>query len=273
MSIHPFDLLMELDTRHVRLDCAALHLARDVYPDCTLPPYLAYLDRLAEEVAELRPGLSANLRYEAMRHVIIDQHEFRGNEDDFYDPENSYLNRVIDRRIGVPISLSLIWLEVARRLKWPVSGVGLPGHFIIRFDDEERFILADPFRVGRTLSVEDCRQILDYYYEGRIPFSPAFLRPVGVRLILSRLLINLRQIYTANQDWARMSTVLKRLSAVEPDNARHVSELAMLLYSQAEMREAHECLTLFLRKQPNSDDQFLISEKLTHLEALLASLN
>jgi regulator of sirC expression with transglutaminase-like and TPR domain len=273
MSIHPFDLLMELDTRYVRLDCAALHLARDVYPDCTLPPYLAFLDRLAEEVAGLRPGLSANLRYEAMRQVIIEEYKFRGNEDDYYDPENSYLNRVIDRRTGVPISLSVIWLEVARRLKWPVSGVGLPGHFVIRFDDDERFVLVDPFRAGRTLSVEDCREVLDHYYEGRVPFSPAFLRPVGVRFILSRILNNLRQIYTAHHDWPRLSTVLKRLAAAEPENARNIHELTALLYSQSDLREAQLVLEQFLKKQSNADDQFLITEKLTHLEALLASLN
>ena len=273
MTIHPFDLLMELDARCIRLDCAALHLARDVYPDCPLPQYLTFLDSLAEKVAELRPGLSANLRYEAMRQVIIEQYKFRGNEDDYYDPENSYLNRVIDRRIGVPISLSVIWLEVARRLKWPVSGVGLPGHFIIRFDDDERFVLVDPFRAGRTLSIENCREVLDYYYEGQVPFSSTFLRPVGATFILSRMLNNLRQIYTANHDWQRLSTVLKRLAAVEPDNAGYINELATLLYSQSEMQEAQRCLSQFLRKQPNADDQFLISEKLVHIEALLASLN
>lgn len=273
MSIHPFDLLMELDTRYIRLDCAALHLARDEFPECVLTPHLVFLDQLAKEVAEMRPGLSANLRYEAMRQVLVERHQFRGNEDDFYSPDNSYLNRVLDSRTGVPISLSVVWLEVARRLKWPVSGVGLPGHFIIRFDDEERFVLVDPFRMGRTLSIEDCQDLLDYHNSGSMEFTPSLLRPVCVRTILSRMLQNLREIYVAHHDWDRVTRVLQRLSAAEPSNARNVHDLSRLLYSRAKLTAARECLTRFLSTQPGPDEQFVLTEKLNHIEAMLASWN
>lgn len=273
MSIHPFDQLMELDTRYIRLDCAALHLARDEYPECAPLPYLGFLDRVAEEVAQLRPGLSATLRYEAMREVIIDRYRFRGNEDDYYAPENSYLNRVIENRIGIPITLSVIWLEVARRLKWPVTGVGLPGHFIIRFDDDERFVLVDPFRMGRTLSIDDCREVLDYHFEGRVPFTPSLLRPICVRLILTRLLYNLREIYVAHHDWERVARILRRLSAVEPTNGRNIHELTSLLYWRAELGAARQYLTEYLSKQADGDDRYLLTEKLNHIEGLLASWN
>ncbi len=273
MTNHPFDLLMELDTRDIRLDCAALHLARDAYPRLALPTYLSRLDEIARHVADLRPGLSATLRYEAMRQVLVGGYELRGNEDDYYDPENSYLNRVLDRGLGVPISLSIVWLEIARRLKWPVTGLGLPGHFIIRFDDNEHFVLVDPFREGRTLTTDDCRQVLDYYFDGKVPFSPDFLRPVNVRLILARLLNNLRNIYTANRDWKRVETVLQRLAAVEPDNTRHLHDLAGLLYRQGDVRMAHAHLSTYLERQSNTDNQFLVREKLAHLEAIIASLN
>jgi regulator of sirC expression with transglutaminase-like and TPR domain len=273
MTSHPFDLLMELDTRHIRLDCAALHLARDAYPDFALPPYLTHLDRIAEEVGSQRPGLSAPLRYEAMRQVLVGDYHLRGNQDDYYDPENSYVNRVLDRGLGIPISLSIVWLEIARRLKWPVSGLGLPGHFIIRFDDDEHFVLVDPFREGRTLTIDDCRQILDYYFEGRVPFSPGFLQPVSVRLILARMLNNLRNIYTANHDWKRLASVLQRLASVEPDNTRHVHDLVGLLYRQGDVQMAHAHLSMFLQRQPHNDDHLLTREKLAQLEAVIASLN
>lgn len=273
MTNHPFDLLMQLDTQHIRLDCAALHLARDVYPSLVLPAYLARLDELADAVANIRPGLSATLRYEAMRQVLVGEYELRGNEDDYYDPENSYLNRVLDRRLGVPISLSTVWLEVARRLKWPVSGLGLPGHFIIRFDDEEHFVLVDPYREGRTLTIEDCHEILDYYFDRRVSFSPDFLRPVHVRLIVARTLNNLRNIYMANQDWQRLALVLQRLVSVEPDNARHLHDLAGVLYEQGDIHTAHAQLSMCLQRQSNVDSQFLAREKLAHLEAIIASLN
>lgn len=264
---------MELDTRSIRLDCAALHLARDAHRNLALPTYLAKLDRIADEVGNERPGLSATLRYEAMRRVLVGDHNLRGNEDDYYDPENSYLNRVLDRGLGAPISLSIVWLEVARRLKWPVTGLGLPGHFIIRFDDDEHFVLVDPFREGRTLTIDGCHQILDYYFEGRVPFSTAFLRPVSVRLILARMLNNLRNIYTANHDWKRLATVLQRLASVEPDNARHLHDLVGLLYRQGDVQMAHAHLSMHLQQQPDADDHSLTREKLAHLEAVIASLN
>ncbi len=273
MIRHPFDLLMELDTGSIRLDCAALHLARDPYRNLTLPTYLAKLDRMADDVGSERPGLSATLRYEAMRRVLVGAYNLRGNEDDYYDPENSYLNRVLDRGLGIPISLSSVWLEVARRLKWPVTGLGLPGHFIIRFDDDEHFVLVDPFRAGRTLTVDDCHQILDYHFEGRVPFSPAFLRPVNVRLILVRMLSNLRSIYTANHDWKRLATVLQRLASVEPDNTKHLHDLVGVLYRQGDIQMAHAHLSLHLRRQPGSADQTVAREKLAHLKAVIASLN
>jgi regulator of sirC expression with transglutaminase-like and TPR domain len=273
MTSHPFDLLMELDTGCIRLDCAALHLARDAYPAIALPTYLARLDRIAEEVGQERPGLSATLRYEAMRRVLVGDYHLRGNQDDYYDPENTYLHRVLERGLGVPISLSVVWLEVARRLKWPVTGLGLPGHFIIRFDDDERFVLVDPFRDGRSLTIDDCRQILDYYFEGQVPFSPSFLRPVGVRFILARMLNNLRNIYTTHHDWRRLAAVLQRLASVEPDNTRHLLDLVSLLYRQGDVQMAHAQLSMYLRRQPDAEDQFLTREKLAHLEAIIASLN
>jgi regulator of sirC expression with transglutaminase-like and TPR domain len=273
MISHPFDSLMELDTQYIRLDCAALHLARDAYPRIALPTYLSRLDAIANHVAEMRPGLSATLRYEAMRRVLVEGHGLRGNEDDYYDPANSYLNRVLDRGLGIPISLSIIWLEVARRLKWRVAGLGLPGHFIIRFDDDERFVLVDPFREGRTLAIEDCRRILDYYFEGKVRFSAEFLRPVSVRCILARSLYNLRNIYIANHDWDNAARVLRRLASVEPSNVRHLNELAELLYRRGEIETAWKHLSAYMMRRPGTDGQFRVRERLAHIEAIIASMN
>jgi len=273
MRVHPFDLLMELESAHIRIDCAALHLARDVYPDLAPARYLAQLDGLARDVAALRPGLSATLRYEAMRQVLVGDYRLRGNAEDYHDPDNSYLNRVLERRLGIPVSLSIVWLEVARRLKWPVSGLGLPGHFIIRFDDDERFVLVDPFREGRALSVDDCRQILDFYFDGRIAFVPEYLHPVSVRSILRRVLGNLRNIYVANRDWDRLANVLRRLAAVEPGNPSHLSELAGVLYSMGDVRAAYQRLARGVNQQEDGAESYRLAEKLAHLEAVIASLN
>jgi regulator of sirC expression with transglutaminase-like and TPR domain len=273
MIEHPFDSLMELDSQDIHLDCAALHLARDAYPQLVVPTYLARLDALSEEVASLRPGLSASLRYQAMHEVLVQRHALRGDQDHYYDPQNSYLNRALDRGLGIPITLSAVWLEVARRLKWPVVGLGLPGHFIIRFDDRERFVLVDPFGNGRTLTVDDCRQMLERRFDGQIDFSPEFLRAVDVRFILARMLNNLRNIYTALGDWERLANVLRRLVALHPADTRHLHELTRLLWQRGQIRTACAHLQRYLRQYPGAGDRWLVQQKLTELEAEIASLN
>jgi len=235
---HPFDLLMELRTEHIRLDCAALHLARDAYPGLNVQRYLDQLDALAAAAAGLRPGLDATGRYDALRRVLVGQYGLRGNQHDYYHPQNSYLNRVLDTRRGVPVSLSIVWLEVARRLKWPAGGVALPGRFIVRFDDPERFVLADPFHDGRTLSLADCRNLVEQGFDGKVRFTTEYLKPVSTRNILTRLLNGLRNIFLATNDLPRIAEILQRMSAVDPANGRYLQELAAVCYRRGDVRGA-----------------------------------
>lgn len=273
MDVHPFDHLVELRTELVRLDCAALHLARDAYAEINVPAYLERLDLLADEVASLRPGLDATLRYAAMRHVLVDCHDLRGDEDDYYNPRNGYLNRVIDRGRGMPITVSLVWLEVARRLKWPVHGLAMPGHFLIRFDDRERFVMCDAFRSGCTVTQPDCQRILDHCFDGRVKLKPRFLEPVDTCVILARMLNNLRSIYLANQNWPRLESVLRRLCALEPQQGRHLQELAALHYRQGDVRMAYAHLARYVRTKPEADDVLAVRERLDRLAAACAALN
>lgn len=273
MSGHHFDLLMELRGAHIRLDCAALHLARDVHPMIDVNQYLYQLDELAQQIAERRPGVSAPLRYRAMRDVLVEELGFTGNQDDYYDPANSYLNRVLDRRVGIPVALSIVWIEVGRRLKWPVAGVALPGQFLVRFDDPERFVLADPFSKGCALSVDDCRQLLSDRFDGEILFSSAFLAPVSTRAILSRVLNTLRRIYLANRDWPRLIAVLQRLIAAEPRKGKHIQDLAAVYARVGDMRGAYGVLSAYLQRLPNADDRDLVRSSLARLEAAIVALN
>lgn len=263
---------MELDTPYIRLDCAALHLARDVYPDICVPRYLRLLDELAGAVAARRPGLAATLRYEAMRAVLVDAFGLRGNAENYYDPQNSYVNRVLDCGVGVPISLSLIWIEVARRLKWPVAGVALPGHFMVRFDDPERYVLADPFHGGISRSLQECRTIVKTF-DGALRLRPHHLKPVNTRSLLARLLRNLRNIYLAVNDLPRVASVLRRLAAVEPHNGQHLQELAAVCTRMGDVRGALAHLSLYLERQPNAGDRRLVRRSVHQLEAALLALN
>jgi regulator of sirC expression with transglutaminase-like and TPR domain len=273
MSRHPFDLLMELDADHIRLDCAALHLARDRFPHVDIPQALAQLDALADEVLARRPGLAANLRYDALKAVLVDGHKFTGDEEAYYKPENCYLHRVLAGRRGLPITLSIIWIEVARRLKWPVAGVALPGHFIVRIDDPERFILVDPFYGGRTLALKDCRELVRQQFGKKVRFSRTLLEPVGVREILARLLRNLRNMYLSAGALEHVLPVLQRMAAVEPGEGRHLQELAAVFCRLGDVRQAYAHLELYLRRQPDGRDAGRVRDNLRQLRAALAARN
>ncbi len=270
---HPFDLLMELRTEQIRLDCAALHLARDAYPGLNVQRYLDRLDALAAEAAALRPGLEATGRYEALRQVLVDQHGLKGNQRDYYHPDNSYLNRVLDSRRGIPLSLSIVWLEVARRLKWPAGGVALPGRFIVRFDDPERFVLADPFHGGRTLSLSDCRNLIEQGFDGKVPFTTDYLKPVSTRSILLRLLNGLRNIFLTVNDWPRIAEILQRMVAVDPTNGRYMQELAAVCCRRGDVRGACTHLKRYLHRLPHGRDSKLVRHNLRQLQAALLALN
>jgi regulator of sirC expression with transglutaminase-like and TPR domain len=273
MRTHPFDLLMELDSDQIRLDCAALHLARDAHRHLVLPACLYQLDVLADAVGELRPGLAANLRYDALRAVLVDQHNLTGDDDDYYSPDNFYLNRILDQRRGSPVGLSIVWIEVARRLKWPLYGVALPGHFICRIDDPERFVLIDPFQGGRALSVDECEQIVIDGFDGKIDFHPRMLDPVDTRAVLSRLLSNLRNIYLMQNDMPRVGNVLRRMAALEPENGRHLRDLAAVCCRRGDVRGACAHLELYLQQQPAAQDSQIVRSNLKRLHAALLALN
>jgi regulator of sirC expression with transglutaminase-like and TPR domain len=273
MNKHPFDLLMELEPHQIRLDCAALHVARDIFPGLNVSRYLRTLDLLAEDIADHRPGLSANLRYEAMRSVLVDQYGLTGNRERYYDAENCYLNRVLDRGTGIPISLSIVWIEIARRLKWPVSGVALPGHFIIRFDDADRYVLVDPFHDGQPLSIDDCKGLVKRRFGSRFAFQRRFLKPVRSRGILGRLLRNLRNVYLMDDDHDRLVYVLERMTAIEPRNSRHHRDLAAAYCRRGDVRTACAYLEGFLRHKPRGEESRQVRDSLRQLRAALVAMN
>lgn len=273
MSRHPFDQLMTLADEQIRLDCAALHLARDVYPQLDLHVWLERLDALAGEVGDLRPGRTAPLRYRAMREVLVERHGFRGNFADYDDPQNSYLNRVLERRTGLPITLAVVWIEVGRRLKWPVAGVGLPGHFLVRVDDPERFVLADVFNEGRSLALEDCAELVRDQFGDKLEFKPEMLEPTTTRDVLVRMLNNLRALYFSTDDWTRLSDVLERLRAAQPENARLLQELAAAYFHRGEFQSARAHLAAYLQQAPDADDSALVRHSMERIESYMAALN
>ena len=168
-------------------------LARTQYPEINEAAYCAILDDYAHDLhGKLDFGATPEGLIAGINQFLFKKHGFTGDEDNYYNPENSYLNRVVDRRLGNPISLSMIYLGVCRRLKLPVTGIGLPGHFLCRLQDPRQEIYIDAFNQGRVLTKADC---MKYLKQAGYEFHEAFLVPASPRRILLRMCSNLHQIY------------------------------------------------------------------------------
>lgn len=168
-------------------------LARTRYPEINVDAYRALLDCYASEIqARLTEGLDGEGIIATINQHLFNELGFNGNEKDYYDPENSYLNRVIDRRTGNPISLCLLFLFVARRLRLPMAGIGMPGHFLCRYQTSKEELYIDAFHRGRLLKKADCVKYLHYTNHG---YQESFLAPATPRRILLRVCSNLHQIY------------------------------------------------------------------------------
>jgi regulator of sirC expression with transglutaminase-like and TPR domain len=195
------------------LETGALLLARTAYPDINIDAYRALLDIFADTIApRLDAGLTPRELLGVINLYLFKDRGFRGDEDTYFDPKNSYLNQVLDRRKGNPISLCVIYLLVARRLRLPIAGIGLPGHFVCRYQSSTDSVYIDAFDQGRLLTKADCVQFLLHSAFG---LHEQFLVPVSSRRILMRICGNLHQSYLhleAKEEALRMQGYLAALS-------------------------------------------------------------
>ncbi|MGD0410491.1 MAG: transglutaminase-like domain-containing protein [Verrucomicrobiota bacterium] len=194
------------------LEQGALLLARTQYPEINIEAYSAWLDRMAEELRE-RVNMSGDpvQVLGAMASYLFTEQRFAGDETNFHDPDNNYLNRVLDRRKGNHISLSVVYLLVARRLGLPVAGIGLPGYFVCRYQSSRQEVYIDPFRKGRLLAKADC---VKYVVQLQHRFDDSCLVPVSARRILLRICANLHQIYTHLKSPAQSERLQRYLVAL-----------------------------------------------------------
>jgi regulator of sirC expression with transglutaminase-like and TPR domain len=188
-------------------------LARTQYPEINVEAYQALLDSFADSLRErLQPGQSAKLLLATFNQFLFSELGFSGNEENYYDPDNNYLNRVVDRRTGNPINLCLVFLLLARRLRLPVTGIGLPGHFVCRYQSTSDEVYIDVFNRGKFLTKADCIQHL---VRGNFGLREEFLTPLTPRKILLRCCSNLHQVFQqleAVDDTARMQRYLVALA-------------------------------------------------------------
>ncbi|MFN7946518.1 MAG: transglutaminase-like domain-containing protein [Blastocatellia bacterium] len=253
---------------------AALLIAAEEYPSLDPDTYLAQLDQFAAEVRAVLPSQTDPLIILlTLNDHLFNQLGFHGNTENYYDARNSFLNDVIDRRTGIPITLSVIYLEVARRLGLPVYGVGLPGHFLVRYRDAERDVIIDPFHAGRVLSVERCQEMFEEMYGGTVKFQLSFLSEVTTKQMLTRMLHNLKGIYLRVPDYARALGVIERLLILQPESPVEIRDRGLASLALGRYTQAQADLESYLRRVPLGEDVDDIKEKLTELRRKQARLN
>jgi regulator of sirC expression with transglutaminase-like and TPR domain len=250
----------------VNLARAALLVAREEYPQLPVEPYLARLDALAEEVKDRLDSERAPLIVfqEALR-TLFGRNGFEGNRDAYYDPRNSFLNDVLDRRKGIPLTLGIVVLEVAWRLDLPVVGVNFPGHFLVRFEGEELRLLVDPFAGGQVRFEDEAQALLDRVYGGMVRVKPAFLKVAGRRDMLVRLLTNLKGVYLNVRDHTRALAAVERILVIHPTAPTENRDRGTLLARMGRTEEALEQLEWYLDYAPEAADAGRIREMVEDL--------
>jgi regulator of sirC expression with transglutaminase-like and TPR domain len=230
---------------------------------------------MAQQVrTHIRKNPTARESVALLNQVLFQQEGLRGNREDFYDPRNSFLNDVLDRKLGIPITLSVIYMEVARRVGFPVAGVGMPGHFLLKhYDVVGGEIFIDAFNRGSILSPEDCQQRLDEVYGGQVDLRAEYLQPVAHREILGRMLNNLRQIYLNQQNGRKGIQVLDMLLAIPNGSPDLLRERALLRLNLDQYIGAAQDLGKYLKLAPEAADAQAVRETFDMVRQMVARMN
>ncbi|NJR60114.1 MAG: tetratricopeptide repeat protein [Cyanobacteria bacterium CRU_2_1] len=251
---------------HIHLAKAALFLSQEEYPDLDPEEYLNALETMAAEVKERLPIERYPLRIlQTLNHYLYEDLGFHGNTEDYYDPRNSYLNQVIDRRTGIPITLSLVYLEIARQIDLPMVGIGMPGHFLIRPVVSEMQIFVDPFHNGEVMFAEDCQERLNQMYGGSIELRPEFLAPISPRHFLTRMLTNLKAIYLSQGDLPRSLAAIEGILLLFPELPSEQRDRGLVYYHMGRWTEASQDLENYLAQQPTAEDALGVQELLRRM--------
>ena len=247
----------------IDLGRAALAIARQEYPDLNIEGCLSQLDELGRTV-ELRLGDQKNPYriIAALNTVLFKELGFEGNRDEYYDPQNSFLNDVIARKRGIPISLAVLYIEVARRVGLSLAGVGFPGHFLVKYEASDDEIIIDVFNKGEILAREDLDQLLQQLYRGQVSYQPDFVAALGKRGILRRMLNNLKLIYLGRAEPLKALPVLDQLLILDPSAANEIRDRGLLYIHMECYAQALEDLESYLRLAPSADDAAMIKAQI-----------
>jgi len=263
-----FVLEVNQPDEQISLAKANLFFAQTQYSELNPDIYLNQLDAIASVLQEKLPDNSYPLKIiQTINQYLFEELRFTGNTRDYYDPRNSYLNEVLDRKLGIPISLSILYLEIAQRLNFPMVGIGMPGHFLIRPNFEDAGIFVDAFNQGEILFPEDCETRLQQVYQQPVKLDSAFLEPISNRQILVRMLTNLKIIYINNHLYDKALQVINSLLIVMPDSEIELRDRGLLYYQMGDGEHAIVDLETYLKLSPNAQDAPAIYQLLEQIRS------
>ena len=263
------DLENALNAPGEALAPAALAIARVEYPSLDAAGYMEALERMGDEAAGrvARAGVRGQDAIAVLNEYLYDEQRFTGNRDHYDDPRNSFLNEVLNRRTGIPITLAVVYLEIARRAGVHVSGVNFPGHFLLRAADERArlhysgdFLIVDPFHGGALLSEIDCREMLRQHVGDEAAFDRDLLQPATRHEIVVRMLVNLKRLYVRMRSFPQARFVADLLLAVDPSAVSELRDRGLLAYHLQDFGAALRDLESYLRLLPRQLDEPLASE-------------
>jgi regulator of sirC expression with transglutaminase-like and TPR domain len=265
----------DIEDEHIDLLRAALTFARIEDPQLDIEHYVRRVDTLAKRVAaKIQDPDDPVQMIAAMNEVLFQEEVFRGNSVDYYSPRNSFLQHVLDRQLGIPISLALVYMEVARRISFSLYGVGMPGHFLVKhYDVDGHAILIDAFERGSIVTEEDCRRKLNSIYSGQVALQPEFLLAVTRRQMLTRMLNNLRSVYLSQRDFRRAVQVVDLILVIYPRSPEDVKQRAVLRYNLNDYRGALNDFEEYVKMSPDASDAEEIKQTALSLRRSMAMMN
>jgi regulator of sirC expression with transglutaminase-like and TPR domain len=277
-----FEKILSEKEEKIDLARACLLIAQDAYPGLDVERYLGDIERMAIRLrARIPQSGGAEERVVALNQYLYDDLGYWGNTEDYYDPRNSYLNEVLERRTGIPITLGIVYMELGRRIGLPLEGVSFPGHFLVRLRLRGGTLVLDPFTGGAPQSEDELRGrvkrvipdgVADNLPASELPLDQ-FLEPASKRQILSRVLRNLKGIYRESDKPERMLDVLNRMLLVTPDASAELRDRGFIYHRLECYRAALKDLSAYAEREPDAPDLDEVRGKLFELSALCARLN
>ena len=252
------------------LDRSALALAAAEYPDLDIDRELASMDSLAAAAA----GRLADRRdplfcLNTLSELLFDEIGFRGNREDYYDPRNSYLNDVLERRLGIPITLSLVYIETGRRLGIPLSAIGLPGHLVVGHREMDSHFV-DAFNGGILLTEQECAKRIEEVSWGQIPWDPRYLSPLSNRDFIARMVRNLKAAYLGRNDYERALRMIDWLLVAQPQASAELRDRGIVRYRMGDYPAAVEDLGRYLASTGPGRDSEAVRSLIARIEARMA---